>query len=108
MNTNSNRGLWVWGLLAALVAAAVGCAGGYAATGNEVYASNAPPPDRVEIIGPPPGSQYLWVDGYWRWGGASYDWVPGRWVVVQQGQQWQPGRWRHNRYGWFYVQGHWR
>ncbi len=108
MNRNSNRGLWVWGLLAALVAAAVGC-GGYLASGEVVYASYAPPPDRVEVIGPAPGSEYVWIDGYWRWGGASYDWTPGRWVVVEQGRRnWQRGRWHHNRQGWFYQEGHWR
>jgi YXWGXW repeat-containing protein len=108
MNTNTHGAPWVWGLLAALVAAAVGCTGGYAASGDEVYASYAPPPDRVEVIGPTPAPGYYWINGYWRWGGSSYDWTPGRWVVVEQGRSWQRGGWHHNRQGWFYVQGHWR
>ena len=107
MNTNSNRGLWVLGLLAALVAAAIGC-GGYLASGDVVYVSYAPPPERVEVIGPAPGPSYLWMDGYWRWGGSSYDWTPGRWVVVEHDRHWHHGRWHHNRSGWFYEEGHWR
>lgn len=107
MTTNSRKNPLAWGLVAALVAAGIGC-GGYLASGDVVYASYAPPPERVEIVGPAPGPGYLWIDGYWRWGGASYDWVPGQWIVVEQGRHWQRGRWHHNRNGWFYLEGHWR
>src|ERR1044071_8067425 len=107
MSTNTHKAPWVWGLLAALVAAVIGC-GGYLASGDVVYASYAPPPGRVEVIGPAPGPQYFWMDGNWRCGGAAYHWVPGRWVVVAQSRLWRRGRWHPNRNGWFYETGHWR
>jgi len=45
--------------------------------GTVVY--SAPPPPRVEEYGPPPAVGYVWLGGYWRWGGERHEWVPGHW-----------------------------
>ena len=39
----------------------------------------APPPPRSEYPGYSPAPDYLWVSGYWNWGGGRYVWAPGRW-----------------------------
>jgi hypothetical protein len=68
----------------------------------------APPPARVEVVGVAPGAGFIWIGGYWRWGGAEYVWVPGRWVRPRPGYVWVPGRWeqRGRRYVWH--KGVWR
>ena len=38
------------------------------------------PPPRVEYRGLPPAASYIWIDGYWSWGGHRHDWVPGYWA----------------------------
>ena len=53
----------------------------------------APPSALVEYRGYPPAADYLWVDGYWNWGGARYVWVPGRWESPRPGYSWMPHRW---------------
>ena len=45
----------------------------------------APPPLRQEYPGYAPYQDYIWVSGYWGWGGARYDWIPGRWEAPRQG-----------------------
>ena len=62
----------------------------------------------IAYISSAPGPDYLWINGYWRWGGSSYDWTPGRWVVVESGRRYHRGRWHHSRMGWFYQEGYWR
>ena len=57
-----------------------------------IYA--APPAPRIEYPGPPPVSGYVWVDGYWNWGGARYIWVPGRWSAQRPNQAWGPQPWQ--------------
>src|SRR5438128_1525264 len=47
-----------------------------------VYVVEAPPPsERVEIIGPPPSGNHVWVAGHWHWTGAEYTWIPGHWIM---------------------------
>jgi hypothetical protein len=67
-----------WMLLGLMggVLSAVGCGGpGYVA----IYARTAPPPIRVESQGRPPGSGYVWINGYWGYRGNDYVWNAGRW-----------------------------
>jgi len=74
-----------------------------------IYVERRPPPARVEVIGVAPGPGFVWIGGFWRWGGAEYAWVPGRWAARERGfRSWSPGRWRHGRRGWFWVEGRWR
>jgi len=74
-----------------------------------VYVVRAPPPDRVEVRGEPPGPGVVWVPGYWAWNGADFTWTPGMWRAPEPGfRTWVPGHWRHDRRGWFWMEGHWR
>jgi hypothetical protein len=73
------------------------------------YVRVGPPAPVVEVRHAAPGPRYVWVPGYYRWGGRAYAWVPGRWVVPPRAHaRWAPGHWQHNRRGWFYVEGRWR
>jgi YXWGXW repeat-containing protein len=74
-----------------------------------MYVERRPPPVRVEVIGVAPGPGFIWIGGFWRWGGGQYVWVPGRWAARERGyHHWNPGRWRHTRRGWYWVEGRWR
>lgn len=70
-----------------------------------VYA--APPAPLVEYRSLPPAQGYLWLDGYWNWGGAHYAWVPGRWVNPPPGQVWAPRVWQRDGERWHSHGGHW-
>lgn len=67
----------------------------------------APPPMRQEYPGYPPVADYLWVSGYWGWGGARYEWVPGRWEAPRQGHVWVPHRWERDGDHWRQSGGRW-
>lgn len=51
-----------------------------------------PPPPRVEVRGYPPVTSYVWIDGYWQWGGERHIWVPGRWAPPHHVPRWSPPR----------------
>lgn len=70
-----------------------------------VYA--APPAPLVEYRGLPPAYGYVWLDGFWNWGGVHYSWVPGRWVSPPPGQVWLPRVWRRDGERWHAHGGHW-
>ncbi len=81
-----------------------GCAGGYA-----FYATAPPPPIRVEARGIAPGPGFIWIDGYWGYGGGGYAWVAGRWARPPRPRAvWVPGRWETRRGRYYYRQGRWR
>jgi YXWGXW repeat-containing protein len=67
------------------------------------------PPPRAEAVPPPPGTNYVWEGGHWRWTGAQYVWAPGHYVIRRASyHEWVPGHWR-DRYGrWVWVPAHWR
>ena len=67
----------------------------------------APPPARVEYPAYPPAADYLWVSGYWNWGGGRYVWVPGRWESPRPGYSWQPHRWERDGDRWRAAGGRW-
>lgn len=97
--------------LACLLAASVllgGCAVG--PTSSTHYYETvrvAPPPPYVEYAGPPPVSGYVWITGYWNWGGARYIWVPGRWDAPRPGYRWVPHRWERDGDHWRQHEGRW-
>src|SRR5579863_7232683 len=55
----------------------------------------APPILPIYTQPPLPGPGYVWVPGYWAWGGPDgYYWVPGTWVLPPSvGVLWTPGYW---------------
>jgi hypothetical protein len=68
-----------------------------------------PPPRRMEHRGVAPGPNFVFIRGYWAWGGSAYRWVPGHWVRRPHRRAvWVEGRWRHARRGWYWAPGHWR
>lgn len=67
----------------------------------------APPPPLYEYAGVPPLAGYVWIDGYWHWGGARYLWVPGRWEAPRPGYYWIPHRWGKDGDRWRQHGGRW-
>ena len=76
-------------------------------TQNSVV-SEAPPEAQVEVVGNPPGPDYVWAPGYWEWDGR-WVWVSGRWVLTPRPHAvWVPGHWRRTSQGWVWIHGYWR
>jgi hypothetical protein len=90
---------------AAALSIATGCA---ASTGGRVYVRTGPPPVVVERRVAAPGPGFVWLPGYYRWGGRAYVWVPGRYERARSHGRWVPARWAHDRRGWYFVEGRWR
>jgi hypothetical protein len=67
----------------------------------------APPPPRVEYVGPPPVLGQIWIDGFWNWTGNGHYWVPGRWEAPRPGYYWAPHRWERDGDHWRQSGGHW-
>ena len=66
---------------------------------------HAPPPPIVERVGVRPG--YVWIPGYWRWGGARYVWVGGYWTHPRRGYRWIEPRWVGCGPHWCMHRGYW-
>jgi hypothetical protein len=67
----------------------------------------APPPPQAEYYGAPPVVGYIWLGGYWRWGGNRHVWTPGRWEAPRPGYRWAPHRWEQVPGGWRQRPGRW-
>lgn len=52
-----------------------------AANDAVVTAQTPPPPPQTEVIVAPPGPQYVWVHGQWRWNGWNWVWIEGHWAL---------------------------
>lgn len=73
------------------------------------YVATAPPALRSEVVMAAPGPGYVWVPGYWNWGGSDYVWVGGGWHrPPHDGATWHAPRWRHATRGWYMEHGEWR
>jgi hypothetical protein len=72
------------------------------------YPTYGPPGLRVEVMPGRPGPGYVWMGGYWRWGGRDYVWASGRWARPRQGRRWEDGRWEQQGHRWVYREGRWR
>jgi opacity protein-like surface antigen len=92
-----------------LAAALLGIALMPVASYAQVVVRVGPPAPIVERRPPPPGREYVWIDGYHRWDGGRYVWTPGRWDrPPHPGAHWVAHRWEHRRNGYVLVEGHWR
>lgn len=97
-------------LLAALMAASTLMSGCVVAPADPYYdhpVRVAPPPLRHEYPGYAPAPDYVWLSGYWSWGGIRYDWVPGRWEAPRHGHIWVPHRWDRDGDHWRPSGGRW-
>jgi hypothetical protein len=77
-------------------------------SGQEVYASEPPPPLPEYSQPPVPGDDYIWTPGYWSYANAGYYWVPGAWVLAPYVDAlWTPPYWDFfgGRYRWH--RGYW-
>jgi hypothetical protein len=81
---------------------------GYPSAGAGDYAVAAPPPAQTEVVVAAPGPGYIWVGGYWGWGGHRHHWVPGRWIIGRHGHTYHQPRWHHHGRGWRLAPGHWQ
>jgi len=55
-----------------------------------------------------PAMGYLWVPGYWAYGGDGYFWVRGYWIVAPQpGFLWTPGYWGYADGAYIWHGGYW-
>lgn len=73
------------------------------------YPRMGPPGLRAEAaVGRPPGPGYVWITGYWGWGGGGYHWVSGRWARSRPGRAWVEGRWEQRGQRWAWRKGHWK
>lgn len=71
--------------------------------------SQTPPPPMPDPIPVSPGSNYIWMPGYWSWNGAAWVWVAGRWAVCPwQGAVWIGGHWVRSATGFVWIPGYWR
>jgi hypothetical protein len=67
----------------------------------------APPAPRVEVIGEPPTTGYVWLGGYWNWIGGRYEWTAGHWGPSHPGHHWVAYQWVRQGDGWRMKPGHW-
>ena len=103
-----NRARFVATALAAATISLSGCV--VAPVGQPVYGEPvmmAPPPPRVEYLGPPPTVGYVWISGAWHWRGGRYDWGPGYWAPPRHGHRWVPHRWERAGTHWQQHGGYW-
>lgn len=78
-------------------------------TGRVVAVQAPPPPMRAEYYGVAPAPGYVWVAGYWQWGGADYVWAPGYWARPPRATYiWVPARWERRGPNWHFREGRWR
>ena len=76
---------------------------------NVRITTGAPPRARHEVRPPRPGSDYVWIAGYWATDdGGQYYWVPGRWDrPAVSDAYWIPARYVRTAHGTIYEPGHW-
>jgi len=112
--THLSRGLVVGLLVAATAVVSTGCVVhartrpvGVVYT-NEVYATAAMPPPRVEVVTVSPGAGYVWTRGYWHWNGGSWVWIGGQWQAQRAGYMYVAPRYVYRGGRHVYVAGGWR
>jgi len=72
------------------------------------YPRFAPPALRAEVVLASPGPGYVWIAGYYGWGGGRYYWGRGRWGRGRAGRAWVGGRWEQRGRNWVWRRGYWR
>ena len=71
-------------------------------------AHSAPPHPRVEYRSESPGSDYVWIRGFWDWQGDQWVWIPGRWErPAGRDVTWVDPHYYRESDGWEYQPGHW-
>ncbi len=94
-------------LLSLFLAALGGCAVVPMAPYDDHPVRLAPPPPRAEYPGRAPYDGYVWLNGYWYWGGREYVWIGGSWAAPRPGYRWTPHRWERQGDRWEMRGGRW-
>lgn len=97
------------GLVLVLALGAVeACYGPYVSGGAGIEVGVAPPPFRAEVAIAAPGPEFVWVPGFWDWGGQQWVWVSGVWQRPPQPRaHWVRPHYQQRRGHWVYIRGHW-
>jgi hypothetical protein len=67
-----------------------------------------PPPMFWGPVGVPPGPGWVWIDGFYTWGGNNWMWQPGRWArPPHPGWVWRRPTYVRTRNGFRMHQGRW-
>jgi len=67
-----------------------------------------PPEPRVEMYGPPPYPEAVWISGHWKHKKEEWVWVRGHWARPPRLHAvWIPGYWEPRGGGWIWIPGHW-
>ncbi|WP_208726391.1 YXWGXW repeat-containing protein, partial [Corallococcus terminator] len=75
---------------------------------EDVTATQAPPPLRVEVQSAAPAPDYTWAPGYWYWGNNGYEWVEGSWMEPPRpGLVFVSPHWTHRGSSWVFIGGGW-
>ena len=73
-----------------------------------VVVTEAPPAVKHEVVGVSPGTDYVWVRGYWLRNGPNWVWMPGHYERrPRSGVTWVQGHWDRTSPGWVWTPGHW-
>jgi hypothetical protein len=68
----------------------------------------APPALKEEVQSASPGTEYVWVPGYWDYVDGTFVWRDGTWQVPSStGLVWIPGQWVNTAAGYQFIPGHW-
>ena len=96
---------FIRGILAAALLAVLPIA---ANAGVFVSVNFAPPVLPVYVQPAMPGPGYMWMPGYWAFGGGGYYWVPGTWAMAPAaGLLWTPGYWGWSGGAYLWHGGYW-
>ena len=72
-----------------------------------VTTAGPPPAPRIEAITPPPGVEFIWISGHWKFERNQYVWDAGHWERHHPGEHWLPAHWVQRGPGWNYMPGRW-
>ena len=96
-----------WMLAGALLLA--GCGTAPREPGWVRWTPEAPPPEQVELHGPPVEAGQGWITGHWMRTDAGWAWHPGTFVApAGPNVVWIPGCWVGKNGQWVWVEGGWR
>jgi hypothetical protein len=79
-------------------------------TTRTVVVTQEPPAPQTEIEGPSPGTDQVWIQGYWSHVHGNWVWMPGHWELrPRTGAVWVAGHWDKDPdgKGWIWTAGHW-
>ena len=87
------------GLMLFVLVLGFGVSGARAQISIGIQIGEPPPPRVVAVMPTRPGSDYVWVEGYWYPVGHHYKWHEGYWTrPPYEGAHWVPPRHDNGRY----------